>query len=388
MRHKPSNVRLILSVVATFAAVVTSSCRKQRHPNTIKHPNPNAIVRELEPAFTIRKTQRNPLDRATTDVDRWVANLRALRPSVSIGVFDGTAAEMFGRIDDAVLLSDGVIVILDSRTPNLRMYDTAGRFLAVAGRGGRGPGEFQSPTALAVDVQDRLFVGDRFALHVYHRSADTLAYERTVQLSLSVRDLCFLSDRLYVHGMDSKDPGKVVHHVDANGAIVNSFGEVYRVTDSPIALSMRRGRIACLEDMETVVLAPSYVPELHAWHGDGTAAWVVNMPDWQTFDITQTRSPLSLAIVIPEEGAHYPHHLVPLGRGVFVLDLAFRTRRSLAGKEEYSTIDRYVINATRHEASYVGIVESPLLAADSATVVFATETPVPQLHIAKIGAGR
>ncbi len=71
-------------------------------------------------------------------------------PAVSIGEVVGDEAYLLHRANDAVVLPDGLIVVANTGTNELRVYDAAGAHLAAWGRAGEGPGEF---TALAgVDV--------------------------------------------------------------------------------------------------------------------------------------------------------------------------------------------------------------------------------------------
>lgn len=63
-------------------------------------------------------------------------------PSVSIGAVAGDEAYLLHRVNDAVVLPDGRIVVANSGTNELRVFDGAGVHLATWGREGEGPGEF------------------------------------------------------------------------------------------------------------------------------------------------------------------------------------------------------------------------------------------------------
>ncbi len=67
-------------------------------------------------------------------------------PSVSIGEVTGEEAYMLHRVDDAVMLPDGRIVVANTGTSEIRVFDASGMHQATWGREGGGPGEF---TALA-----------------------------------------------------------------------------------------------------------------------------------------------------------------------------------------------------------------------------------------------
>ncbi len=71
-------------------------------------------------------------------------------PAWSIGGQEGDLPHEFGRISDAVLLSDGRVVVLDGLTSEVFVYSSDGR-VDVWGRRGAGPGEFQAPERVVAD---------------------------------------------------------------------------------------------------------------------------------------------------------------------------------------------------------------------------------------------
>jgi hypothetical protein len=66
----------------------------------------------------------------------------AAEPTVDIGVLDGAPEYQLFRVRAALTLSDGRIVVSNSGTQQLRLYDPQGRYLLTAGGPGEGPGEF------------------------------------------------------------------------------------------------------------------------------------------------------------------------------------------------------------------------------------------------------
>ncbi|MCY3808290.1 MAG: hypothetical protein OXG58_02445 [Gemmatimonadetes bacterium] len=65
-------------------------------------------------------------------------------PAVSIGEVVGEEAYLLHRANDATILPDGRIVIANTGSSELRVFDAAGVHLATWGREGEGPGEFTS----------------------------------------------------------------------------------------------------------------------------------------------------------------------------------------------------------------------------------------------------
>ena len=77
----------------------------------------------------------------------------------------GSGPDTFNQPSDIVVGANGDIFVSDGHggESNARIvkFTKDGRFIKTWGRKGSGPGEFDTPHALAFDSQGRLFVGDR-----------------------------------------------------------------------------------------------------------------------------------------------------------------------------------------------------------------------------------
>jgi len=82
-----------------------------------------------------------------------------LEETLSIGVDQGEAAYMFGRLSGVAGTGDRIYV-LDTSVPTVRVYDDGGRHIMDIGSEGDGPGEFRDPDALLVADDGRVFVRD------------------------------------------------------------------------------------------------------------------------------------------------------------------------------------------------------------------------------------
>lgn len=110
-------------------------------------------------------------------------------PALTIGVVDGAPEEQLFRVADAALLSDGRILIANSGTSELRIFDRAGQYVRSLGGEGEGPGEFRRITVMDVAPGDSIFVWDQRSLRLSVLSLEE-GFERSVQLSApSARDL-------------------------------------------------------------------------------------------------------------------------------------------------------------------------------------------------------
>ncbi len=82
------------------------------------------------------------------------------RPILNIGEIESPPEYQLYRVFDAVRLDDGRIVVANSGTNELRLYDSSGSYLGSAGREGGGPGEFEGLRSLATTAGDSLLTYD------------------------------------------------------------------------------------------------------------------------------------------------------------------------------------------------------------------------------------
>ncbi len=88
-------------------------------------------------------------------------------PSLEIGVSEGAEPYQFSGIVGAATLSDGRIVVLESRTASreLRFFAPDGTHLSTSGGAGEGPGEFRAPAEMVRLPGDTLLVRD--GIHLF-----------------------------------------------------------------------------------------------------------------------------------------------------------------------------------------------------------------------------
>lgn len=83
-----------------------------------------------------------------------------LEARLTIGRVDGSQEYLFGSVADAAIGADSSIYVLDVQGPVVRHYDKRGTYVGNIGRAGRGPGEYDQPSTLAVTRDGRLLVGE------------------------------------------------------------------------------------------------------------------------------------------------------------------------------------------------------------------------------------
>ena len=96
-------------------------------------------------------------EQAWTSTTAWTV---AGTPTVSIGGNESDSTALFARVQNAIRLSDGRIVVANGGTRELRFYDANGRFIKSVGRVGEGPGEFDWLGRILRTDGDSLIVWD------------------------------------------------------------------------------------------------------------------------------------------------------------------------------------------------------------------------------------
>ena len=127
------------------------------------------------------------------------------------------------RVSGLALSSDRRLALGDASEGNVKLFDLRGRLLAVLGRSGSGPGEFQQPRFPRFDSAGRLFVGDGQLNRITEFDpAGTLA--RTIPLD-GMTPMMGLAlgprNEFYVTGPGRG--GRLVHLVDSSGKTTGGF---------------------------------------------------------------------------------------------------------------------------------------------------------------------
>jgi hypothetical protein len=128
-------------------------------------------------------------------------------PWVTIGSHTGDAPYLFTRIVGATRLSDGRIAVADGGTAEIRLFDSAGRFLAKTGRLGVGPGEYPSISRMMRHVRDSLLLYNLDENRVIGVHDPNGAFVRTIK---------------YLFGDSLLNPygDATPHHVFADGSLL------------------------------------------------------------------------------------------------------------------------------------------------------------------------
>jgi hypothetical protein len=83
-----------------------------------------------------------------------------IRERARIGRTDGSGPDVFGRVAALAIGSDGVVHVFDGFARQLRSFDLDGRLIAVRGRRGGGPNEFEGVVGMSLAPDESLWLVD------------------------------------------------------------------------------------------------------------------------------------------------------------------------------------------------------------------------------------
>ena len=220
----------------------------------------------------------------------------APEPSLTLGAAVGDAPYLLHRVQDAMRLADGRIVIADGGSNELRVFDASGTHTATWSREGEGPGEFTSLGGVDPWPGDSLVAWNAWypMVSIYDRQGShgrsfTLAGSDPHDFVAALRDGSILAqdDRVDSSSGPAGDRIRVNerHYQvrDGSGLVTASLGiypgrEFYSTTIAGTRIVMEipfMRRIAAVAWGDLAVIAPSHNYEIRAYAPDGTLRRIV-----------------------------------------------------------------------------------------------------------------
>ena len=144
--HAPRRTRFparLAPALILLAALALAGCTDERYEAELASAAYTAPVRLTAPAPVV-EAGALPAPSAAVAVG-------SARRIFSIGAPDGDERYLFGEIADVAVSSTGdTVYVLDRMSRRVKAFSREGRFLFHFGRQGKGPGEYQNPTSLAL----------------------------------------------------------------------------------------------------------------------------------------------------------------------------------------------------------------------------------------------
>ena len=295
-------IRIVGWVTGVHLLAVAVGCREGAtlHPLTgnFSRPGPPATTVSTDPSDEVPLGK--PVMAALRDRDR----------SASLGVLDEPLALQFGSIAGAARDPSGTVFVLDAQASELRVFTNrtdASKFaldtLRVLGGAGLGPGEFQSPRALALGASGTVAVFESMGrVHLFSSRESGVEHDGTVQIRIDIDDACILGSELVIAGRDLERAG-AIHVFTLQGEWLRSFGDFYDTGNHRVSAVLHRSKVACLEASRQIVVAPVFLPELRKYDAGGRLLWWSALEDLSPVYLAEMPNG-AIATGTPENGYH------------------------------------------------------------------------------------
>jgi hypothetical protein len=291
---------------------------------------------------------------------------------VKVGILGGS--ETFGSIHRVVPFADGVLV-LDRMNNRIHHFGLDGEESSRFGEGGQGPGEFQSPQAVAVSQDGAVYVLDssngRIAV-LGIDSGEGLHWLGAIRLEYRAEDLCVLGSRLFLL---SHQQGRMIHELSPSGEILQSFGEA--VPENPVLKEFyAAGRLYCEPERRIIVHVPATFPQVQAFGADSEGLWRAELPEYHQTHY-QFVAGGAIRVDLDDEGmAHSLRGVGILGRDTLLVQLTLSRGRSAP-----RSLESYLVSLVQGKP--IGTLELPPVAASEryTRLYSPVEVPFPVLEI-------
>ena len=279
-------------------------------------------------------------------------------PPVSIGVLEGDDAYMLHQVVGATKLSDGRIVVANSGTSELRVFNAAGIHSATWGGQGGGPGEFPYLRALASWPGDSVaaWYGLRRGISIFGADGNfarnfTLERNEDDPSSWAVMPQSVTYDGLVLTTHDPHMIDTVLVEVrDSEGRIRSSLGihpgQEMQLVDGMMYQTTFGARVAQEPWGDLFVINPTNRYELRAFARDGTLARIVRRAH-EPRAVTQDVIDAYIDASIEEEVPYYPGEWSQSDISTYQAEER-RRYRSAPYAEHFPAFTSLVVDALNH----------------------------------------
>jgi len=220
-----------------------------------------------------------------------------------------------------------------------------------------------------------------FEVELYEWRDGSLVPKTTLSVGVDPWDLCFLGDRLVVHGLALSKPD-ALHVFDLEGNRESSFGIVYNSANDLVNYKLGRGHIACVPEAGFIVYAPGgLLGEVRAYSLDGEVLWGARFDHFRPIYLGELDHG-GTRVRIPDEGFEVVQvldYVSWLDR--ILVQVGTSTRESLEDALEFEHLASYFLDPWTGEGGLISRSLPKVLWVDDDAIVTSEVSEYPRLRV-------
>ncbi len=367
-------IYLFITALCLFAACRNDVNQETNGSNEIIHPTAANFIPEDSVTSIIDDTHPGELPDFDDELEK-----------IEIGVAQGDANYMFGRIGAISMVSDSEMVIMDEQADKLRLFNmVTGEYMMSFSSAGRGPGEVMHASDMT-STERTVFLSDRMQkVEIFKNVGLENSSTETLPLDINPHQMCQLNGVLYISGVDHENL-KTVHMYDITELEhKTSFHDVYQ-SDSYLARTLlSNNRIVCNEESNIVVLINPNLPYIYGYSARGEIKWISKLKNFNVIDITETRSdggrPSLNRSIRPNGVSDIYSNAIAMESTEFVILQMNRLNRE-GGETVDGKILTFLINSKTGQGRLISEELPFIRAANKDRLISVTNDPFPKITI-------
>jgi 6-bladed beta-propeller len=225
----------------------------------------------------IQKPRTPPMQLPTRAWKDLVARDRVI---AQVGSEDEEGPALFSHIGSVEIGRDSTIYVTEHSSRQIRAFRSDGRFIASAGRYGRGPGEFVEMGGVSYDGDSTMLVNQGYlGVSEFVARAGSFTFRRIHNQARGIRSACSLDGQVFVSvGVEQG----IVEVLNADRRPLRSFGTTFsrESTKAARAMSVDFGAMMTCDVVHDRMYLTAF-GRIRSYGADGTLAWETTLPDFQ-----------------------------------------------------------------------------------------------------------
>ncbi len=262
----------------------------------IQHPTPKNLPTKNEQNTHVIDVEKKS-EENVNQIEA-IQNLENIKLVSQIGRLFGNPDETFGLIEDIKIDSFNRIYILDKTQQHIKVYKPNGDFITTLGNKGQGPREFEKANSMDTYKDSLLYVSNGYRIEVFNISKNEIEFVETKSIKQSVRSLCVVDKKLFIHPIRLTEPDEIINEKDYKSMIyaysINTFQESFLfgksyISSNPFLLDrLSTGSLSCNKATSTVMFSFEKFQVLHGYSGEnGDLEWQTRIDGLSLVRLTQ-----------------------------------------------------------------------------------------------------